>query len=387
MFRPLVRWVFFCLCLELLAWGQAANPTPGAPGVPLRSAPEGVPAAKPLANKPPDTSVVPLNTAVITIDGLCDTPPAEKSASANCKTVITRAEFEKIINTIQPDLPLAQQRQLADNYARVLMMSHEAHRLGLDRGAEYEERIRLAELQVRAQLVLKHVRDEATEVSDKDVADYYQAHLAQYDQASAEQLFIPLMKETSAKTREAEGAKTPAESAAEMRKEAEALRARAASGEDFVKLQAEASHFAGLKTPPDVHISNLRRGSLSRARAVVMDLKVGEVSQVIADPTGFFVYKMMKKEAMPLDQVRSEIVNQLKSQRMQEAMQGLQRLGKPTLEEKYFGAASGPPPRAFPPRGPASPAAAKAPVPAAPKAAASQPMTPTSNSTPSSGPK
>jgi PPIC-type PPIASE domain len=392
MLRPSIRWVLCCLCFVMLVWGrfgwaQAAHPSSGEP--PLKSAENPAPTpAMPPSNKPPDTSVVPLDEAVITIEGLCDNPPADKSSSADCKTVVTRADFEKVINTLQPEMPLAQQRQLAGNYATAMMMAHEAHRLGLDQGPEFEERLRLAKLQVMAQMAMKNARAQATEVPDKEVSDYYQEHLSQFDQVSAEQIFIPLMKQSSAaKAAGGSPAKSQAEAAAEMKKEAEALRARAAGGEDFAKLQAEAFQFAGIKTaPPDVHVSNLHRGSLSPARASVMNLKPGEVSEVIADPTGFFVYKIEKKESQPLERVRAEIVNQLKAQRAQAAMQGLQHLGTPKLDDKYFGAA-GPIPGAFPPRGPNAPPAASKPT--AKTAPAHKPATASSSSTPApdSGPK
>lgn len=389
MFRPLLRWAYLCLCFAVMAWAslgwaQAANPTPGAPGVPLKPAPEG-PAARataPPPTKPPDTSVVPLDEAVITIEGLCDTPVGEKTAPADCKTVITRAQFEKIVDALQPNLPLPQQRQLAGSYANVLMLAHEAHRLGLDKGPEFEERLQLAKLQAMAQLAAKNARSQATEISDKEIADYYQSHLSQYDQASAEQLFVPLMKQTAAKGAAATPPKSMAESAAEMRKEAEALRARAAAGEDFEKLQGEANQFAGLKTPPrDVHIPNLRRSSLSAARASVMDLKVGEVSPVIVDPTGFFVYKIEKKESVPLEQVRSEIEGQLKVEKQRAAMQALEHLGTPKLDEKYFGEAAPAPGRV-----PGGPPAAGRPAPLTPKTPAAKPVPAPANSS-SSGPK
>jgi len=398
----MIRCAILCLLFGSVAWGQATSAEPTKPtgaaqgaasGGPAPAAAAQLPAAPSTASgasasKPPDPSVVPLDAAVITIDGLCDNPSV--TAAGDCKTVVTRADFEKIISTVQPNMPLPQQRQLANNYATVLMMSREAHRLGLDQGPDFDERMRLARLEVLMQLVIKNVRNQSSEVPDKDVADFYQAHLAQYEQASVLQLYVPLSKQPGPAAPKTPGAaaaapKTQAENAAIMKKEAEALRARAAAGEDFTKLQSEAFQYAGLKTPPpDTHLTNLRKSSLSASRAAVMDLKPDEISQVIVDPTGFFIYKMEKKEAAPLDQVRSEIMSQVKAQHTQTAMQSLQHLGKPQFEDKYFGAA--PPstgsPGAVPARVPS-----RSPVPAAPPA--TSPTLPKSSSgatTPSPGP-
>lgn len=402
----MIRCAILCVLLGSVAWGQATSagptkPTGAAqsssssaasggqtPAAPLPAAPSTA-AASASASKPPDPSVVPLDAAVITIDGLCDNPSV--TAAGDCKTVVTRADFEKIISTVQPNMPFPQQRQLANNYATVLMMSREAHRLGLDQGPDFDERMRLARLEVLMQLVIKNVRNQSSEVPDKDVADFYQAHLAQYEQASVLQLYVPLSKQPGPAEPKAPGAaaaapKTQAENAAIMKKEAEALRARAAAGEDFTKLQAEAFQYAGLKTPPpDTHLTNLRKSSLSASRATVMELKADEVSQVIVDPTGFFIYKMEKKEAAPLDQVRSEIMSQVKAQRTQTAMQSLQHLGKPAFDDKYFGPA---PPSAGPPGGVPARLPAMSPAPAAqPTAPPTLPKSSSGATTPSSGPK
>src|SRR5581483_4552551 len=55
-----------------------------------------------------DTKVAP-EAPVITIQGFCD----KSKAAADCKTVITRAEFEKIVNALQPNMPKQQQKALA----------------------------------------------------------------------------------------------------------------------------------------------------------------------------------------------------------------------------------------------------------------------------------
>jgi hypothetical protein len=59
---------------------------------------------------------------------------------------------------------------------------------------------------------------------------------------------------------------------------AESLRARAAAGEDFAKLQKEAFEAAGMKMDsPTVTMPKVRRTGLPPAHAAVFDLKVGEV--------------------------------------------------------------------------------------------------------------
>ena len=83
-----------------------------------------------------------------------------------------------------------------------------------------------------------------------------------------------------------------------------------------------------------------------------MELKPGEVSEVISDPSGNYIYKMVSKETMPLDTVKTEIKNTISAQRYREAMQKYQN--NADLNDAYFGNMRGPG-MSMPPRGPRTP--------------------------------
>jgi hypothetical protein len=85
-----------------------------------------------------------------------------------------------------------------------------------------------------------------------------------------------------------------------------------------------------------------------------MDLKTGEVSEVISDPnSGHYIYKLVSEETLSLDTVKPEIRNLISSQRNRDSMQGFQ--GNLDLNDAYFGPTRNPamPP---PPRGAKPPA-------------------------------
>jgi hypothetical protein len=99
---------------------------------------------------------------------------------------------------------------------------------------------------------------------------------------------------------------------------------------------------------------------LPPSQASAMNLKPGEVSPVITDQSGFFIYKLASKDTMSLDQVREEIKGTLRSEHLQNEMKAVQESATPTLDEAYFGPET-------PPRGPLQPAApGTAPAPAKP---------------------
>jgi len=129
-----------------------------------------------------------------------------------------------------------------------------------------------------------------------------------------------------------------------LNKLADSLRERAAAGEDFAKLQKEAFEAAGTKVDnPTVNLPKVRRTGLPPAHAAVFDLKVSEVSAVISDNGGHYVYKVVTKEVLPLDdQIKAEIRNKLKSERMKEMMDKYTNSFEAVPNEAYFGPPAAP---------------------------------------------
>lgn len=341
-----------CLLLGALAWGQTANPTsqPSSPPAQGQAAPSNPAPASPATDaKPAGASNIPPDGAVITIQGLCDNPPADKTKASDCKTVITRAEFEKIVDALSPNMAPPARRQLATRYAMGLVMAHEAHKMGVDQGPRFEELLRIARVQVATQQLGQTLQERASQVPDKDIEDYYRKNSAAYEEASLERIFIPKTKQMPAtaskvKLSEVETKKRQDDGEAAMKTEAAALRTRAAAGEPFSKLQDEAFQFAGLKSkPPSPSMGKVRRNSLPPSHGTILDLKPGTVSTLISDSGGFFIYKMGEKNTVPLDKVREEIRGTLRTQRMQDSMQTIQQSATPELNDQYFGATPGSP--------------------------------------------
>jgi hypothetical protein len=134
-----------------------------------------------------------------------------------------------------------------------------------------------------------------------------------------------------------------------MKAEAAKLRTRLNAGEDPEKLEKAAFTAGGLPgTPPPTKMEKVRRTSLPPSHQAVMDLKEGDVSEVISDPSGNYIYKMVSKETMTLDSAKTEIKNTISAQRYRESMQKFQN--NADLNDAYFGPARGPG-MPMPPRG------------------------------------
>jgi TusA-related sulfurtransferase len=104
-------------------------------------------------------------------------------------------------------------------------------------------------------------------------------------------------------------------------------------------------------------MEKVRRSTLPANHKAIMDLKPGEVSEVISDPnSAYYIYKMVSKETLTLESVKTEIHNLLASQRYRDSMQGFQ--GNAELNDAYFGPTRNPmmPPLPKGSRPPAQPA-------------------------------
>jgi hypothetical protein len=364
-----------CVLLGTLAWGQAAQ---SAPPPPAQAAAANSPA-------PADTSAsVPPDAPVLTITGVCADKPEAASTSADCKTILTKAEFEKLANALAPNATTQQKKQLASVLPRLLAMSNEAKRRGMDQTEQYTETLKYVKMQVLSNQLQRKLQEDAADISDADIEKYYKGNPDAFEQYNLDRIFVPRTKQVEAeasedddkdakpsaqqkKGKEAETA-TPQQNEEAMTKLADSLRARAAAGEQIAKLQKEAFDAAGMKIEsPTVNLPSVRRNGLPQPHVAVFDLKPGEVSQVISDAGGHYIYRMNSKSTMALDQAKNEIRGKIQNDRMRETMDKLNASFSSVSNEAYFGpggAGPMPPPRMPRPR-PGTPGTAPAVQPSA----------------------
>jgi parvulin-like peptidyl-prolyl isomerase len=232
-------------------------------------------------------------------------------------------------------------------------MSQEAEKRGLDKSPKFEANMSFARMQILSQQLTSALQEESQKVSDAEMEKYYQDKIDTYQEATLQRLYIPRTKQATPpkaapgvkkdKATEESEQKAREKSGEEaMTKTAAALRARAAKGEAFDTLEKEAYVAAGLKgNPPTTKMEKVRPNTLPPAHHAALQLKAGEVSEVISDPTGHYIYKLVSKQTLPLDAVKPEIKNWIATQRFRDAMQEFQ--GAPKMNDAYFGIKPKPP--------------------------------------------
>ncbi|MFZ0814227.1 MAG: peptidylprolyl isomerase [Candidatus Sulfotelmatobacter sp.] len=306
-----------CILLTSFASGQAARVAPTS----------AVPA--PATSESPETKVGP-DDPVITLNDFCTVPAQPDHA---CQTVITRVEFEKLTEALQPGMSLSLKLNVANTYARNLKMSAAAEKRGLDKTPEFEEEMRYARMQLLGQDLSRALQTEANRITDADLEDYYAKNRSSFEQATLARIFVPRTKQTAPAERQEAQNKSGEDARAKV---AADLRARAANGEDLDQLQIEAYKDAGFgQTTVNTKLENVRRATLPPQHESVMGLRPGEVSQVFSDPSGaHFIYKMIARQTLTLEDAKAEIRTTISTQRYRDSMKEFQ--GNVVFSDAYF---------------------------------------------------
>jgi PPIC-type PPIASE domain len=271
----------------------------------------------------PSTATLPATYTVLTIDGLCR---AKTQAAKDCKTVVTRHEFEKLVNALNPAMSKFERRQLADNYAQALTLAHEAEMRGLDKRPEVQERLRYARLRTLASETASEIYKESTRISEKQVATYYNENKLSFEKFSLQRIFVP---------REKQG-ETTSPQEAEMKALADTMHARAVAGEDFAVLQKEANAASGIKGDVEVKMTDVSRRVLPDNHQDVFKLSAGQISSVIADDSGYYVYKIVAREVPSLSAARRQVELELQSHNQSSALAKIRDVAKTKINESYF---------------------------------------------------
>ncbi len=310
--------IFLALCVLSLA-ASAQGPAPAAQHPPQPAATAPAPSVLPTA-------------PVITLQGFC-TPPAAGAAAKPrvCSTAITRSQFEKLAQAIDPGLPRALWPQLADNYIHFLILGEAARRRGMENDPRTREVLHYVRLQALATTLNRELEEEARTLPEAQLEEYYREHPAQFEQVKLQRLYLPKTPPPPAKKlSDAERAQLAAD-----------MRARAAAGEDFEKIQKDVYTALGLTAPPATSLGAQRRGFLpENHEEIVFAAKPGDVSHLISDSLGEYVYKIEGHEPLSFDAVRNDIRETLEGRKYQEAITAIFSGVKAQLNPDYFGAAS-----------------------------------------------
>jgi len=313
------------LLLPISLMGQTATqppqPTPGKPSAPAVS--NSVPVASSASSE-----VLTPSTPIITVAGICDKAP---NPSAGCNTIVTREEFERLAQVVQPEMAAAGRQRLAALYSQLLVFANAAQQRGLDKTADGQQALHFARLQALSQVLARKLQAESSKINSDDVQKYYHEHPKQFEEATLLRLYVPRSAQGEGKPIKEEDAQ------AEVKK----LRDRAVQGESFESLQKQAYSDLGVAgNAPPSELKKVRPEGLSSATAAVFDLQLGILSEPISEPNGLYVFEMTSKRVLTLQEATQEIVGKLQNRRLEQALEQISASAKVTFNSGYFGDAA-----------------------------------------------
>ena len=330
MLRPTLLVLGLTCAIACTSYAQQPSSTP--PAAPPAGQPAPAPpAAADAKPTPPPASNVPMNAPVVTLKGAC--PEKNGAKPAGCVSTLTREQFEKITNALQPPergpVPPEMRRKFAAQYAKLLTMADAAREIGLENDPKVQEIFNVVRNQVLAEALNQHYMEEYAHPSDQQIEDYYKANEKKYHEVTLQRIIIPMAQNNPDKPKMTEE---------EQKAWADKIRTRWAAGEDPAKLEKESMEHIGMTTTsPDVNVGARRPGSLPEAHEAVFDLKPNDISQVFSDPSAFYIYKVVSERQVPLSEVKTQISQTLQRQMYQDKIQAIQAAVTPELNDAYFG--------------------------------------------------
>lgn len=343
-----------------MAMAQAAKPQapssakPKAPAAtkPAQPAASATPAPSPAAK--PAGDEVPATTPVITMKGLCAdateglAKPAPGSTKDACVAVISKADFEKLLQTLNPALPAAMRRNVAKQLVELLTMAQAAEKAGTQNQPNFAEILKVQKLSILGSLYNRSLDEQYRNPPQTEIDAYYKSHVAQFEEVKLQRIYVPKV-DPSGKSNAPEQKEAWVAKAQQV---ADDMNNRAAKGDDVTALQKEAYTTLGITTnPPNVDIGGVRKGAIApESEKAIALLKAGGVYKS-DEPSAIVIYKVLSKQTLPEEAVKEEISRTLHGEKMQGRRKEISDSVKADFDDKYFGpAAPAPAPGAAGPR-------------------------------------
>jgi parvulin-like peptidyl-prolyl isomerase len=301
--------------------------------VPAAPSTKNAPAASSKAVDKSGSSQLTASDPVITIHGLCDASSGAKADGKACNTVITKQQFDDVLNGLNalgPQLLPMQRRAVAEGYVATLINYEAAKKAGVERDPRFAEVIQLARMRAMGDMYKALMQEKANKVSPQEMEAYYKKNIDQFEELTMRRITLPRYNSANLKDDAY---------AAKARKVAEDIHARAAKGEDLDQLQKEAFAAMGISNPPTTKMGPVRRGLFApEQEKQLFALKPGEVTGILEQPSSFIIFKLEGRKTLTLDQAKDEITRALIKEHTEQQEQAQSQAIKVDYNDQYIGA-------------------------------------------------
>ncbi len=248
---------------------------------------------------------------------------------------ITAGQYDQLVKGLDPQYQeIARgpgRRQFAQNLVEISVLSTEATKLGLDKQPDNQLQIEFQRNNLLARAMFVALQQTIT-IPEAEVQAYYDAHKGDYETLTARHILI----RTKGAPMPALAGK-PELSDDEAKAKAETIRKRIVGGEDFAKIATDESddNSSGAKGGD---LGEFKRGMMVPPfEAAAFALKVGDISEPVQSPFGYHIIQVQSRKIKTLDEVKADIVAQLKPQKARDAVTALVSKSKVDVSDAYFG--------------------------------------------------
>ena len=252
---------------------------------------------------------------------------------------ITAAEVERIVQALPPDYRAFYsgqgRRRLAVYILRMKLLSSQAVREKLDQQPDVAHAIEVARESILADAAQKHISEDI-KISDQELRDVYEKNKAQFEEDHVAHILI----RTRTAPFKSGDPSQPSLPDAEARKKLEDIRNQILAGADFGQMAKQYSQDSATAASGGdmgvIHADKIVPPIVEAAHSLLP----GQVSEVIATPSGFEIIKLEQKRVISFEEAEPGMEAQLRQAKANEVVQHLMEASGAFIDQDYF---SGPP--------------------------------------------
>jgi len=212
---------------------------------------------------------------------------------------------------------------VAEDLVKLKILAGEAAKKGMDQTPKFKKQMELMRENALAGAFFNEVLP--TLVGDADIKKYYDDHKNQFERVTARHILIPIGGE---KNYTDEQAKKVAD---EIKKRLDA------KPDDFATIAKEQSADPGSKDDGG-DLPPFPRGQMVKEfDEAAFSLPIDQISAPIKTRYGYHIIQVKKRDIPSLDDVKEDITEQLRPQKLEAMVEDLKKKNPTTLDEAFFG--------------------------------------------------
>jgi len=240
---------------------------------------------------------------------------------------MTAGDFNDFVAQLPPEVQMMargpQKRRVAEDLVKLKILAGEAAKKGLDQTPQFKKQMDLMRENALAGAFFKELMP--TLVTDPDIKKYYEEHKPQFERVTARHILIAVG-----------GEKNTSDEAARTRAE-QIQKSLTAKPDDFAAIARAESADPGSKDDGG-DLPPFPRGQMVKEfDEAAFSLPEGQISAPIKTRFGYHIIQVKKRDMPPLEDVKDDITEQLRPQKLEAMIDELKKKNPTTLDESFFG--------------------------------------------------